>query len=277
MKADRRRAAAAARDLLAVQRWALPPVDPFEIARRLQVPIDVVDTTDFSGCLMRRGEKFGIFYSSAIDNDGFRRFTVSHELGHRELRHHHHHLFDVDGLHSSRSDFVSDDWFEQEADAFAVELLMPEERFRVEMRKQGIGLPAIKHFAAVFQTSLTSTAIRYAELTGDPVIVMVSKGTKILYHFRSECVYRSRIGYLPKQATVPVKSETGKLLRSGSPSNRQREGVSFLSAWFDGAEDREFNEDVVELGRYGRTLTVLHALQLPDRDPDGHQDDDDAP
>jgi hypothetical protein len=274
MMADRARAAAAARDLLSTQNWTTAPVDPFDLARRLEVPVRAIDTTDFSGCLMRQGEQFAIFHSTAIDNEGFRRFTIGHELGHREMIHHHDHLFDAGGLHASRSNFVSNEWYEQEADAFSAELLMPEEMFRREMKKHGIGLAAIKSFAGTFQTSLTSTAIRYAQMTGDPVIVLVSEGGKILYNFRSECVQRFRPGFMARNAPVPVKSETGKLLRAGAPSNREKEGDSYLSAWFDGADDLKFYEDVIELGGYGKTLTVLHTLELPDReDPDEEEDD----
>jgi hypothetical protein len=105
--------------------------------------------------------------------------------------------------------------------------------------------------------------------------VLVSDGTQILYHARSECVRRNRVGFLPKNARVATKSETGKLVRAGaSASGREAEGSSYLSAWFDGAKDLEFNEDVIELGRYGRTLTVLHAPQLLEADdPDDSEDD----
>lgn len=45
------------------------------------------------------------------------------------------------------------------------------------------------------------------------------------------------------------------------PSNvqkaRKAEGTSALSDWFDGGTDAEMNEDVVGLGSYGKTLTVL--------------------
>jgi hypothetical protein len=153
MMADRGRAAAAARDLLEVLNWTDLPVDPFVIAELLHVPVKQLVTDDFSGCLMKKGEAFSIFLSTTIDYEGFKRFTVSHELGHRELRHHHDHLFDAAGLHASQSNFVSHAWFEQEADAFAVELLMPEDRFRIEMRKHGIGLSAIKSFARAHLTN----------------------------------------------------------------------------------------------------------------------------
>ncbi len=35
--------------------------------------------------LLREGNEFGIFYSTAISNKGFQRFSIAHELGHYSL------------------------------------------------------------------------------------------------------------------------------------------------------------------------------------------------
>ncbi len=275
MQPDRTAAAAAARDLLAVLKLDSPPFDPFIIADRLKVPVRPLATNDFSGCLLQHGDKFAIFYSTSVNNGGFRRFTIAHEIAHRELTNHHPHLFDASGLHVSTSNFTSKEWFEQEADAFAVELLLPEKHFQREMRRHGIGLSAIKSFGETFQTSLTSTAIRYAELTGDPVIIVVSEDGRVLYSLASGCMKRFGTGYLMPGTRIPNSSETGKLLKSGAASSREIEGASYLCSWFDHAsQNLKFHEDVLELGAYGRTLTVLHTKLLPDRDePDEDEDD----
>ena len=275
MQPNRTAAAAAARDLHAMLRLEAPPFDPFVIADRLNIPLRPLTTNDFSGCLLQHDDKVAIFYSTSVGNEGFRRFTVAHEIGHRELAHHQPYLFDMSGRHASTSNFTSREWFEQEADAFAVELLMPEEPFRREMRKHVIGLPAIKSFGETFQTSLTSTAIRYAELTGDPVVIVVSEDGRVLYNFASGCMKRFGIGYLKPGTRIPNASETGKLLKSGAASSREIEGVSYLASWFEHtSQNLKLDEDVLELGAYGKTLTVLHTKLLPDRDePDENEDD----
>jgi len=86
---------------------------------------------------------------------------------------------------------------------------------------------------------------------------------------------RFGIGYMKPGMQIPNASETGKLLKSGASSSREIEGVSYLCSWFDHAsQNLEFNEDVLELGAYGKTLTVLHTKLLPDRDePDESEDD----
>ena len=40
--------------------------------------------------------------------------------------------------------------------------------------------------------------------------------------------------------------------------------TSTLDTWFDGGSDAELNEEVIGLGDYGKTLTVLWADALPD-------------
>lgn len=275
MQPNRTAAAAAARDLHAMLKLDAPPFDPFVIADRLNVPVQPLATNDFSGCLLQHGNNFAIFYSTSVDNEGFRRFTIAHEIAHRELTHHHAHLFDAGGRHVSTSNFTSKEWFEQEADAFAVELLLPEEHFHREMRTHGIGLSAVKSFGRTFQTSITSTAIRYAELTGDPVVIVVSEDGRVLYSFASGCMKRFGIGYLKPGTQIPNASETGKLLKSGAASSREIEGVSYLCSWFDHAsQNLKLDEDVLELGAYGKTLTVLHTKLLPDRDDSDESEDD---
>jgi Zn-dependent peptidase ImmA (M78 family) len=74
-----------------------------------------------SGMLPWRGTSSGILYATHIDNEGFQRFCVSHELGHYLLPGH---LDDLrraaDGWHASRAGFVSTDPYELEADYFTL-------------------------------------------------------------------------------------------------------------------------------------------------------------
>ena len=77
--------------------------------------------------LVRHQDVFGIMYATHIDNDGFQRFSIAHEIGHYVLDGHVNHIFPSgDGLHTSEAGFISGDPFELEADHFAAGLLMPE-------------------------------------------------------------------------------------------------------------------------------------------------------
>jgi hypothetical protein len=42
------------------------------------------------------------------------------------------------------------------------------------------------------------------------------------------------------------------------------EETSNFQHWFGGRRNIEISEDVVGLGRYGKTLTVLHEIDVPD-------------
>ena len=103
-------------------------VDPIALAERHDILVQAKPDTapGVSGMLMHVNTTFGILYATHIDNDGFQRFSISHELGHYFLEGHPEHLFSSGAqLHSSMAGFASVDPFEREADYFASGLLMP--------------------------------------------------------------------------------------------------------------------------------------------------------
>ena len=63
------------------------PVDPFDVARRLDIELRrfLGKAGGASGMLLRVGEQFGICYPTHIPIDGFVRFSVAHEIGHYRL------------------------------------------------------------------------------------------------------------------------------------------------------------------------------------------------
>ena len=159
------------------------PVDPFAIARTHDIVVQAKPDTEsgVSGMLLRHGNAFGILYASDIPNEGFQRFSVAHELGHYFLEGHIYHVLPNDGIHSSHAGFSSGDPYEQEADNFAVGLLMPGNPFKRLMGRARLGLADIEAAREACKTSLTSTAIRYAELTDDAIAVILSTGPVIDY------------------------------------------------------------------------------------------------
>jgi len=77
----------------------------------------------------------------------------------------------------------------------------------------------------------------------------------------------SGIDWIRKRQAVPRTTLTFKF--SHNPQKVQRasriEGDSDLQTWFGGSRSIELREDVIGLGRYGKTLTVLHDIELPGR------------
>jgi hypothetical protein len=208
------------------------------------------------------GDSFGILYSTGIRNKGYQRFTLAHELGHFSLPNHHRFLFEKGALHRSESGFTSNVWYEREADLFGVELLIPEFLFHRHRKKFTLGLDGIKGLAELFQTSLTAMGIRYATLCTEPVAVVVSEDDRILYSvlskpFVSELGLESR--WAARRRDLPVKSVTWRLNAGGEVLTEER-GVVQAREWFREV-DAELVEEVIGLGRYGKTLTVLSVLE----------------
>ena len=113
--------------------------------------------------LLHMGGVFGIGYPTHINNQGFRRFSVAHELGHYRLPGHIEAVLGDQGRHFSKAGFRSTGRYEQEADQFASTLLMPAKLFAAAAGRAGDGLQAIKTLQATCETSLEVTAIRYAQ------------------------------------------------------------------------------------------------------------------
>jgi Zn-dependent peptidase ImmA (M78 family) len=110
--------------------------------------------------LLRYGDSFVIAYATHIDNEGFQRFSVAHELGHYLLPGHIDQvLSDGKNIHESHSGFVSNNPYELEADHFAAALLMPNPLFSHAMWQTEAGLNAVVTLAGRCRTSLTATAI----------------------------------------------------------------------------------------------------------------------
>src|SRR4051812_44717964 len=122
----RQRAEYHAREVITSDGISQLPVDPLAIAKKRDITVSAnrVKTAGVSGFLMKVGDRFGIGYSTNIDNQGFINFTIAHELGHYFLPGHVDHLFGSgDNMHLSHAGFVSSDDCEREADFFAAALL----------------------------------------------------------------------------------------------------------------------------------------------------------
>jgi len=259
-----------------------PPTDPFEIARKHDITTQAQHLKDpgFAGCLVKAGDNFGILYSTHINNDGFIRFTIAHELGHYFIPGHPEILFpEGNGQHFSAMGLGKKDQHEREADAFASSLLMPKASFRKEMNGAGQGFPAIKKLADKFQTSLLATSRRFVSFTEDAVAIIVSKDDIIEYSFLSRSLEEYKgIRWLKKGARVPTNTPTKRFNRTVANviDCKQHEGSSTFDSWIDGAPELDVNEDIVGLGSYGRTLTILFTDEpLADAEDEESSEEDD--
>ena len=239
------------------------PINPIEVAERHEIRCKPEKIQGFSGCLVKQGDVFGILYSSKFNNDGFIRFTVAHELGHYFLPGHPELLFpEGDGIHHSHNGFTDSEIHELEADHFAAALLMPRHLFGAALGQETIpGFYAIEALSEKCKTSITATAIRYATFADYPVALIVSSNNKVEYSFMSDTMKTKIQGasWLRKGEGIPPQSQTAAFNEDQNNilSGAKEESSSYLDAWFPGAQSEEVNEDVIGLGGYGKTLTVL--------------------
>ena len=237
------------------------PVDVVAIAN--DHGIDVAAKSDtgsgVSGMLLRHGNSFGILYATHVSSLGFQRFSIAHELGHYFLEGHIDQVLRT-GVHESCAGFVSVDPYEQEADQFAAGLLMPSRLFEIELRRHDDGLAAIEHLAAACVTSLTATAIRTAELSRSAMAVIVSSGPRVEYCRISESMKMLKGLKPPRRGDlIPGGTATVRFAENPALVAAAERGQCNLDAriWVDGNRRVEAVEEVIGLGSYGRTLTVV--------------------
>jgi hypothetical protein len=253
------------------------PIDPIAIARELDIEVVAkpARAKGVSGMLVRVGNSYGIGYATHIDNVGFQRFSIAHELGHYFLPGHLDAVLGDRNIHESHAGFGSGDRYELEADHFAAALLMPRQMFSAALRRAGDGIAAIERLAAKCGTSLTATATRYTQCTSDPIAIVLSTGGSIDYCFMSDALRdHDGIDWIRRRQAVPPNTPTWAFNRDPDKVRRadRTQGESTLQSWFGGSESIELREDVIGLGGYGKTLTVLHGIELPD-DQDEDVDD----
>lgn len=182
---------------------------------------------------------------------------------------------DEHGQHISRAGFQSADPYELEADYFAASLLMPSRLFTAAQERAGEGLEAIERLARDCVTSLEATAIRYAQTNREPVAVVRSQGQTVDYAFMSDPLKDfPDLDWIRKGTPLPAQSVTSAFNsdKSNVVCAERAEGISTLQDWFNGPYLQEVVEEVVGLGSYGKTLTVLTGMGQPDEIDDDEAD-----
>lgn len=173
---------AAANLLTKALRMALPPekwlpVDPLAVAKELGVEVHVEDLgSGMEGAMLCAGKNAAIVINTRIHDPRRRSFTAAHELGHYSLHR------DRKELRCSIDDLLDvaphPANIEQEANEFAMTLLMPMDDVRAQAAGQLPSLSLVKRMAERYGTSLTATALRLRESSaGSFAIVFVKQGT----------------------------------------------------------------------------------------------------
>ncbi|MBZ0146628.1 MAG: ImmA/IrrE family metallo-endopeptidase [Pseudorhodoplanes sp.] len=252
-------------------------VDPIKIAQNKGILVQAKPDTakGVSGMLVKAGDEFGIMYATHIPSPGFQKFSIAHEIGHYCIEGHCDTLLTT-GVHLSHAGFVSHDPFEQEADLFAAALLMPEAAFKRAIEERDPGLSCIEDLRKECETSLTATAIRYSAMTRDAVAIILSKGDTIDYCFMSDGLKQAKgIKWLRKGTPIPGGTLT-QSFNARSEDVQKTSGDGRLNDWMEGDKVYKVTEEVIGLGSYGRTLTVLTCKTLTMRVEEIEDDEEEA-
>lgn len=246
------------------------PIDLPSLCEKLNIALHpMTDNNVPPGMFIHEQGNYVIAYAANTGNEGFERFCIAHELGHFHLPGHVDAIFKAGTVHESRAGFVSDSKYEREADNFAASLLMPKTLFKNAMPSADSGITAIQSLSAQFTTSLLATAIRFTNLSDDPVAIIVSTKNEIDYCFMSPSFKEIKgLNWIRKNTPLPRASATFTFNQDAEKiaTGQTVEESSDLSEWFGSENEIDVNEDVVGLGKTGQTLTMLYGIELPDED-----------
>jgi hypothetical protein len=154
------------------------PDDPITLVKGAPLP-------GFDGALYRAPSGkigWGIIYNDAIRSAGRINFTLGHEFGHYLL----HRLAHPDGLECGDQDMVRWDseyaQIEQQANEFAVALLMPLDDFRSQVDPRAKPtLDDIGQCAKRYDVSLIAATLRWLQYTERRSVLVVSRDGYILW------------------------------------------------------------------------------------------------
>lgn len=201
--------------------------------------------------LSRVGNRAYISVSSKTANEGRRRFSIGHELGHFVI----HRSWPI--MYCTSADM--DDWYsrkvkETEANKFSAELLMPEVIFKPKCIGKP-GLTLLGSLSGAFRTSLTATAIQYIRCTLEPCALVFCCDRKVRWTSKNRdfTYFLKGIGELVDGYSYAYDAFKGRL---SSPE----EGSVPASAWLSHrglTEDAEIKESTWYIPSCNATLSLL--------------------
>jgi Zn-dependent peptidase ImmA (M78 family) len=222
------------------------------IANAENLMIKEEDTKGHIGRIYIEGDAGIITIDRKIKEEGRKKFTIAHEVGHFSLEKEREYF-------CSKADIMNF-WqhknHEQESNIFAAELLMPEEWIKQFVKWKGEALETLEEAAVMFGTTLSSMSLRYAECGKFPIAVIFSqdgrvKWSKISEDFPLQWVeYGQKVNEFSKAYEFYEGKEMGK-----------ETGDILADAWF--LKDRNYKrekylyEQNVAMKRLNAVLTFV--------------------
>jgi hypothetical protein len=232
------------------------PIDPYGIAREMSIEVKEDDCEGYVGMLLVVDGEALISVKSKIQEYSKKRFTVAHEIGHFSIPGHitpQKYIFQCTDNDLSNIGRIRVK--EAEANAFAAELLMPEEIFREKIKMDDLSYELIQDLTSDFETSLTAASIRFVELSGHYALI-VSDNSSVTWSLRGD----NFPYYVRSNGRLDSESIAIEFFR-GNTLPKSFEPVA-ADAWLDDRKvkgDTEVRELSIPLTRYNQVLSFLYA------------------
>jgi hypothetical protein len=245
-----------ARSLLEEHGINVLPVDPFSLAKALDVTIQIYDYgTAFEGMLIVNSDGVLLGINSNVRNPHRKKFTCAHELGHFSMD------IGIDGgtfqCASKEMESFSKKLkaIEVRANKFAAELLLPKFLIEEIVKDSELSWNSIKTLAQMSDVSITAAAKKFVETTDESCVLVVSED-KMIKWFQPSANFRFRLDM------------DGRLLSTASQAYGMFEGVRATDDFVEtsalewvsarGAKrDHKILEWSLSMDSYGRVLTLL--------------------
>lgn len=231
------------------------PLNVENVALNLGIKkIQELDDKNFEGVLVADAKKLTgyINVAASIREHTRRRFTIAHELGHFLITTHGNQFsctsYDLSNFNDKNK------IMEVEANQFAAELLMPEQYFTKEIYNKAPSNDLIQSLTDKFCSSLTSTLLRYKDLTDESIAIVMSENSIIKWAFRSN-EFKYFIQFQSKLSPDSYAIEYFK----GNDLPKEFEEVD-RNAWFDASNIKHYlivKEMSIPLPYYKQVLSVI--------------------
>lgn len=205
--------------------------------------------------LVRKGKNGLVRVSDNVGSRARRKFAIAHEIGHFVMHE------KVNQLLACTNDDLLVGYksspFEIEASIFAGALLMPKQSFREMAGGRAPKTRVISELSSQFETTLTSTAIRYVETSSDYCVFVVSEKGKIRW-WRASKAFQKEDFWLDAGDPIPRQSAAAKCFRNGMNSTDVVEVNR--SSWFP--ENHFINssfvlEQAIPLPNYSQVISLI--------------------
>lgn len=250
------------------------PINPREICHKLSIEYFEDSLKSIDGLLIinRNSGSSLIAVNATIPEQGRKNFTAAHELGHLCLD-----CLEQNEFYCSREVIdtrkPSIPVIELRANEFAAELLMPTHLYQDLVGNRSLGWDEIKELADISKTSLTSTAIRFIDLTEEACCFVLSQAGRMLWFKKST----QFMGYVQPGFLYPDTFAKRAFNGESPPDSFE---VIKADNWLSGkgvTPQNEILEWSLPINSYGQVLTLLYdeeGIKGWDQDDEIEDDED---